>query len=218
MDRNWSVRLFVPKPGFIASQSIAWEKAHPNQYLGARKWRELMKNLLFLMLLTSLALGEDQATALRIAAGCGPDDAQFDVKTDKQHHPVGQPEPGKALVYLFSDTELDNFPGIQIGGVVTRVGADGTWVGADNLKSYFFFSVDPGNHRLCTSQQSKLESTRINTSAALSFTAEAGRVYYFRTRTPERRLRHEEVELRTVDPAQAQLLIGTSAFSTSRKK
>jgi len=176
-----------------------------------------MKNLVLLLLFTSLATAEDQAAAARVAAGCGSDAGQFDVQTDKKKHPTAQPEPGKALVYLFGDTELDNVE-LHVGGLVTRVGVDGEWVGANNFKSYFFFAVDPGEHRLCTSQQSRRESVRSRSSAALSFTAEAGKVYYFRTKTPERPLQHETVELRLVDPAQAQLLIASSAYSTFQKK
>ena len=81
----------------------------------------LMKSLFFLLLLAGLARGQDQAATARAAAGCGPDDVQFEVKTDKQHHPVGQPGQGKALVYLFSDTSLDNYPGPFVH-MVTRVG------------------------------------------------------------------------------------------------
>jgi len=177
-----------------------------------------MKNLFFLLVLASLAFGEDQAATARAAAGCGPDEVQFDVKTDGHRHPVSQPEPGKALVYLFGDTEFDNNSGFLPPGSVTRVGVDGTWVGANKLKSYFFFSVDPGDRRLCTRRQAKLESTRSDSSAALSFTAEAGKVYYFRTRTPDHQLRRQTVELQAVDPAQAQLLLASSAFSTSQQK
>jgi len=99
-----------------------------------------------------------------------------------------------------------------------RVGLDGAWIGANDWKSYFFFPVDPGDHRLCTSQQSALKS-RTNIAAAASFTAEAGKVYYFRTRTPEHHhSANTLVELVGVDPAQAQLLIASSAFSRSSLK
>ena len=133
-----------------------------------------MKYLFVLLVFAGLALGQDQVAAARAAAGCGPEQVWFNVKTDKQHHPVAQPEPGKAIVYLFSDTSLDNYPG-PFGHLLTRVGIDGVWLGANDRKSYFFFTVDPGEHRLCTSRQSSSEGQREAGYAALSFTAEAGK-------------------------------------------
>jgi hypothetical protein len=38
---------------------------------------------------------EDQAAAARAAAGCGPSNVEFDLKTDTKQHPVSQPEPGQ---------------------------------------------------------------------------------------------------------------------------
>ncbi len=84
-----------------------------------------------------------------MAAGCGPNEIQFDVKTDKHQHPAGTPEPGKT---------------------------------------------------------------------AVSLTTEAGKIYYLRTRTPEHPVQNETVELVPVDPAQAQLLIAASSFSTFHQK
>jgi Protein of unknown function (DUF2846) len=176
----------------------------------------LMKSFLVILLFSLPVFAQDQATAARMAAGCGPNEIQFDVKTDKHQHPTSKPEPGKALVYVFADTVWDNAT-LRVGGLTTRVGLDGAWVGANNFKSYFFFAADPGDHRLCTSQQSKIES-RTKTSAAVSLTTEAGKIYYFRTRTPEHPVQHETVELVSVDPAQAQLLIAASSFSTFHQK
>jgi Protein of unknown function (DUF2846) len=175
-----------------------------------------MKSLLTVLLLTVAAFAQDQAAAARMAAGCGPNEAQFEVKKDKHQHPTGKIEPGKALVYVFNDTITDNIT-VHVGGFTTRVGLDGSWVGANDYKSYFFFAADPGEHRLCTSQQSRLES-RTKTSAALTFTAEAGKVYYFRTKTPEHPVPYETVELAAVDPAQAQLLIANSSYSMPHPK
>jgi hypothetical protein len=177
----------------------------------------MMNRVLFLvLLLASPIFAQDDEARARMAAGCGPSEVNFDVRVDKKSHPTGQPEPGKALVYVFGDEYIDNVT-LHIGSVTTRVGVDGTWVGAKELRSYFFFQVTPGDHRLCTSRQSRLKSqTRI--SAALSFAAEAGKVYYFRIKTPEHPLPNESVGLVPVDPAQAQLLIASSAYSTFRQK
>lgn len=165
------------------------------------------------------------AWAQENSAQCGPDQAKFDVKREAHSHPTGSPEPGKALVYVFGDSELDNAR-MHIGGLITRVGVDGQWVGAYQYKSYMFFSVDPGAHRLCTSQQSALKSRRDNHASAISFAADEGKVYYFRTQPSPTAVAgsavtgvpNGEVELAVVDPAQVQLMIPKWAHSTWQRK
>jgi hypothetical protein len=166
-------------------------------------------------LIAQASFAQDDAAKARMGAGCGPDKVKFDAKTTKKSHPVGQPEAGKVLVYVFGDTDIDN--GSNIGTITTRVGIDGNWVGANKFKSYFFFAAEPGEHRLCTSAQS-FAAGRNPYSAATTFAADPGRVYYFRTKTPAHVNAGRLVELVPVDPAEAQLLIAASAFSTSQVK
>jgi len=159
------------------------------------------------------------------SAGCGPDETKFEVKREAHSHPTGSQEPGKALVYVFGDSELDN-TAIRIGALNTRVGVDGEWVGAYGSKSYMYFSVAPGEHRLCTSQQSSIKSRRANTASATTFTAVEGKVYYFRTQPSPASVAastatgvpNGEVELVALDPAQARLMIPKWAYSTSQPK
>jgi hypothetical protein len=180
--------------------------------------------VLAIVTLVTAAWAQDKSTVLT-QAGCGPDPAKFEVKRDAHSHPTGTPQPGKALVYVFGDSELDN-AAIQIGGLITRVGMDGAWVGAYEHKSYTYFSVDPGEHRLCTSQQSSLKSRRHTNASAITFTAEQGKVYYFRTQPDPTALSQSavsrapsgRVELAVVDPAQAQLMVLKWAYSTSQPK
>ena len=176
-----------------------------------------------LLIFSTAAWAQDTATQQQV--GCGPDQTRFDVKRDAHSHPTAAAQPGKALVYVFGDSEFDN-TAIHIGGLITRVGVDSAWVGAYEHKSYMYFSVDPGEHRLCTSQQSVLKSRRDNNASAITFTAEGGKVYYFRTQPTPTSLAHSavtqvpsgEVELAAVDPAQAQLMMPKWAFSTSQLK
>lgn len=179
--------------------------------------------LLVMVALVTSAWAQDKSTVLT-QVGCGPDEAKFEVKRDAHLHPTGTPPPGKALVYVFGDSELDN--AIQIGGLITRVGSDGVWVGAYGHKSYTYFSVDPGEHRLCTSQQSSLKSRRHTNASAITFTAEQGKVYYFRTQpspaavseSAVSRAPSGKVELAVLDPAQAQLMVLNRAYSTSQPR
>jgi hypothetical protein len=145
-----------------------------------------------------------QAESARAAAGCGPTEVHFDVKADKKQHPAPQPEADKALVYVFENDDA----------ATTRVGLDGKWMGANRGQSYFFFSVDPGEHRLCTDWQSSFEKLSRLGSAA-SFTTEIGKTYYFRIeiRAPE----HQSftMKLEPLDSAEGQFLISSNALSTS---
>jgi len=179
---------------------------------------------LAVLLCSVFAWSQDQSATQRRAAGCGDNGAKFRVIREGQQHSTGTPEPGKALVYVFGDSEFDN-TALNIGGLITRVGIDGTWQGAYEHKSYMYFPADPGEHRLCTSQQSSIKS-RTNNAAAITFTAEEGKVYYFRTQPTPTALTNSaatgvpngKVELAVVDPAQAQLMIPKWAYSTSLLK
>ena len=183
--------------------------------------RRMIQFLLSFSLFVAPLLAQEQEEAARIAAGCGPNETNFEVKTDKHQHPTAQPEAGKALVYVFGNEDIDNVT-LHVGSAITRWGMDGSWQGANDRKSYFYFAVTPGDHRLCTRRQSSFKSIN-KVSAALSFTAEPGKVYYFRTKTPRHYgatsvPKEDQVTLVQVDPAEAQLLIANSAFSVSRLK
>jgi hypothetical protein len=99
----------------------------------------------------------------------------FKVLRDHQNHSAGQPESGKALVYLIQDdTQFLSWP-----RPTTRVGIDGTWVGATQSKSYFYVSVEPGEHRVCASWQSFVGADVAHSTAAVHLTAVAAHTYYF---------------------------------------
>ncbi len=141
---------------------------------------DAMKNAFVLLVFGLLALpvlAQDQAAGARAAAGCGADKVQFEVAADKKLHTEGKAEAGKAVVYVFEDERRD--PNQRLGNVTIRIGLDGKWVGANHGKSYFFFSVEPGQHALCANWQSSFRMYSKLASAA-SLTAEAGKVYYFR--------------------------------------
>ena len=176
----------------------------------------MIKPLLVALLFASPALAQDQAADARAAAGCGPENIQFDVKVDKKQHPAPQPEAGKALVYVFEEERWDGDK-TNIGAVTTRVGLDGAWVGANHGQSYFTVAVDPGDHRVCSAWQSVLKRYSKLGSAA-SFTAKPGKVFYFRVIVDERTEHQPSIRLEPVDPAEALMLIASSGLSTSQPK
>jgi Protein of unknown function (DUF2846) len=161
--------------------------------------------MLIIFLVATPAFAQDQAAVARAAAGCGPSQEMFDVKTDDTKHPVAQPEEGKALVYFFVDF---------VTAPTMRVGVDGKWVGANNGKSYFFFPVEPGDHNVCAEWQSgtfKKTSERIG--EAMELTTEAGKTYYLRLI-----FAYQRMSLELEDGAEGHFLIGSSLYATSQPK
>jgi hypothetical protein len=175
---------------------------------------------LVVFLVAMPALAQDQAAAARTAAGCGADNVSFDVKVDKKQHPAPVAEAGKARLYVFEELKTDD-TAILIGGVTTKVGLDGNWLGGNKDGGYVFFSVNPGDHRVCAAWQSSIEGLARLASAA-SFTAQPGDVFYFRIKvrafSPRGGRGDYDLNLEPVDPAEAQLLIANLAPASSHPK
>ena len=201
----------------VKSKRWPKSKAEKPRYLGLRL-TYMIRLILVVLFLTSPLFAQDDAAAARAAAGCGSEQVNFTVKADKKQHPAPQPEGGKGLVYVFADVTPGNY-GDGVLGITTRVGLDGAWVGANSSHSYFFFAVSPGDHRLCTNWQSSV-GWRSKVAKAVTLTAEAGKIYYFRTKMLPTSERQNEVimKLEPLDPAEGQLLIASSSLSTSQPK
>jgi hypothetical protein len=172
---------------------------------------------IFLALLMAMPVfGQDQTTDLRTAAGCGPSETQFSVKSDHTLHAVRQPEPGKALVYVIEQ-------GRPEGGeakVTVRVGLNGNWMGANYGESYLSFDVAPGEHHVCVDWQSSLKS-RQKLSGAAELTAESGKTYYFRAEvvlTQATESHDERLSIKAVDAPEGMLLVSKSAQSAWKMK
>jgi hypothetical protein len=170
-----------------------------------------MRSALILMLLAVSAFAQQESGAL--AAACGPRSTSFNVKRDESQHSHAQPEAGKALVYFVQDIGEVNCLG---GCMTTRMGLDGAWVGANQHNSYFSVSVEPGEHHVCANPQSHVGW--VSRMVALAhFTAEAGKVYYFRTRSfmgGNQML----FDLDPVDSDQAKYFISSYPLSVSHPK
>jgi len=102
------------------------------------------------------------------------------VKTEKHPPAPVAPETGKAQIVFVGQVD-SRAMGACIGCntfTTTRVGVDGSWVGATKANSYFALDVAPGEHHLCAYWKS-IQATRGKNVAVTSFSAEAGQVYYF---------------------------------------
>ncbi len=116
-----------------------------------------------------------QNPSANLAPSCGPRNVTFSVNVDAAKQTPAQSEHGKALVYFFQH----DGPGGDHQHYTIKIGMDGAWVGAYKHNSYFAVSVGPGEHHVCANVQSK--SAAGHNVALAHFTAEPGKVYYFRT-------------------------------------
>jgi hypothetical protein len=170
-----------------------------------------MKTTLVVMLLAVCAFAQEGAGV--VSTACGPKSTNFDATRDESHHALTQPEAGKARIYFIQDVSLVHCLGACL---TTKIGMDGAWVGADERNSYFSVSVEPGEHHVCANRQSHFAQANQKVAFA-HFTAEAGKVYYFRTRTfggNERGL----LDLDAVDSDQAHYLIASYPLSVFHAK
>jgi len=167
--------------------------------------------IFFLVALLSLgpfAHGQDMASAPAARAACGPENVKFEVNLDQSQQPLLNSTSGKAVVYIVQD-----FPAIKsFVHFTTRVGVDGTWVGANQDRSSFGFMIDPGVHHLCVGGQ-----WRGPASIALHrVEAKAGETYYFAVRFsylgPGGGIL---LDLEPVDDDQGQFLLQSSKHSAS---
>jgi len=163
-----------------------------------------------LVALLSAASALAQVTPAVPPAACGPDDVSFKVKLDDSQHTPAQPDPGKARVYFLQEAGTS----FTLGYPTVKVAIDGAWAGANHGNSYFSVSVDPGEHHVCVTLQSSIVAQRVELA---HFTAEADKVYYYRTRLVVSRS-VELLDLNPVDSDQGKYLIGTFPLSTSSIK
>ena len=169
-----------------------------------------MKTILLFLILAGRALAQSDPGIAIAPGGCGDSKEKLAVKLDKKQHPLAKPDDGKALVYFVQDDTQFN----AIDKPTVRAGIDGAWVGATHGNSYFYFSVDPGEHHLCSSWQGIGQERYV---AATHFNAMVGEVYFFRVQDTWSSLMMT-TDLKRVNRDEGQLLASRFPFSTSRAK
>jgi len=131
-----------------------------------------MRSAVVVLLLSVASVGQQGSDAV---AACGSQNTRFEMKRDDSQHALVPPDPGKVRVYFIQDIGAVKC----LAGCSSKFGIDGQWVGANEHNSYFSVSVDPGEHHVCV----KLGSQSVPHSLALAhFTAEPGKVYFYRVR------------------------------------
>ena len=176
------------------------------------------------MLSSISALSQDHVAMTASESACGPKETAFTVNTNGADHPTPSPDPDKALVFVIEDlgqcVECDStsspFRTANVNQAIVKVGADGSWIGAEKGNSYLFFSISPGEHHLCVNWQSRV-AERAHAFALSSLNAEAGKIYYYRARLfPGRDDFSFDLDLLNAD--EGKFLVASSAFSNSRAK
>ena len=166
-----------------------------------------MKVALVALFFAVSALAQGQLT--EPAAACGPENINFNVKLGDTNLQA-EPALGKALVYFIHESGGSG----MLAYPTTKMAMDGAWVGANHGNSYFFISVEPGKHHLCTTLQSSFVDNRVELA---HFMAEAGKTYYFRTRLVMSK-EVELLELVPIDSDQGKYLIASFPLSISTPK
>lgn len=138
-------------------------------------------NALGLTLACSLVTqGQDLRQTPAAKTACGLPDAQF--KTEWVPGTAARPNPREALVYLVEVADPVAATCLGRCGALSRVGLDGSWLGATQGNSYLTTMVNPGAHHLCANIESHAK-TLSHLVALYGFEAEAGRTYFFRIST-----------------------------------
>ncbi|MGD0683375.1 MAG: hypothetical protein ABR990_15155 [Terracidiphilus sp.] len=166
-----------------------------------------MKIALVALLFAASAWAQGPST--EPTAACGPANVSFKVKLGAPNMLV-QPYPGKAQVYFIHESGTP----WEVGYPTTRYSVDGAWVGANHGDSYFSVSINPGEHHLCVNLQSSIVNDRAEMA---HLEAEAGKVYYYRTRLVLSRS-VELLELEPIDSDQGKYLIASFPLSVSTPK
>jgi hypothetical protein len=176
----------------------------------------MRKFLMLFMLVAAPVYAQDSGMNFRTTAGCGPTQTKFDVKAGKTENASQQnPAPGKALVYVFEEYRTDQ--GQVIGHLTSRVGLDGSWIGATHEGLYMSFPVDPGIRHLCSDVQSSVPGTgKLNAAGDLN--AEAGKVYFYQVTVKPETGKPITFQLASIDAAEGALLASESKPSSSQVK
>lgn len=181
-----------------------------------------MKAKLAFLLFAITVAGAPRVWATVLPDACGPDKVKFNVSNLKRPPSPSGPAAGMAQVVIVEVPEMDPKCTGPSCHVTVRIGLDGAWVGASHDKSYFVFSVAPGEHHLCGNWQSALGGLDKLVGMA-SFSAEAGKVYYYQVKPVMRPMGEHiddeyRLDLTALGEDEGKFGVKVSALSTSTPK
>lgn len=163
--------------------------------------------------------------AVVLPDACGSDKVKFKVTQPEQPVQPAQPvvvtpDAGKALIVFVETMDKGTSFCIPCADATTRVGMDGAWVGANYGNSYFTLAVTPGEHHLCTDWQSSSDKLK-QLIGLTSFTAEAGKVYYFQVKVTDKaegQYIKKDLQLMPLNEDEGKFRLKVSAPSTFKSK
>jgi hypothetical protein len=120
--------------------------------------------IIFVAFFSTQVFGQDSKEAkkeLRLKA-CGTTEVNYKADTDKKNHPTPEAPTDKALIYVMRTTMF----GYKIN---SKLAVDGEWKGVNRGKTYFFFTLEPGEHYFCSESENQ---------DYLKLFVEAGKTYY----------------------------------------
>jgi Protein of unknown function (DUF2846) len=174
--------------------------------------KQLIRGLFVILLFASSTWAQTSIPLSEPEDACGPANVNFNVKFDYQGQHLPTYDPGKALVYFVQNQNVN-----VINQITARVAVDGAWVGANQGNSYFFLTLEPGDHHLCARWQSKFARAQVISLNSLN--AEAGKTYYFRIQiTGGGDRAASSFDLLKINTDEARLLIEKSPYSISEPK
>jgi hypothetical protein len=93
---------------------------------------------------------------------CGAKESKSAVRTDKKSHPMPDAPPDMALVYVVRPTMIGH-------RVQTKLAVNGQWSGVNRGNTYFYFTLAPGEHFLCSQSENR---------SVMSLSVEPGKTYF----------------------------------------
>lgn len=152
-----------------------------------------------------------QTTPVPPPTACGDLHVKMNVSYDPSQHAIQPPGAGQARLYIIQDSgysAIGPYP-------TTRIGIDGKWVAANNKNSYVSISLAPGEHHLCVATQSHQVRNHIELT---DLTAEAGKVYFLRSRIFYSQYGPDYLTVEPVNTDEATYLIQSYPLATSSPK
>jgi len=131
----------------------------------------------------------------------------------KSDHTIARPEPGRAALYVIEQVQQNI---VCLGGCpsTVRIGVDGAWAAAVKHDSYALFSIEPGEHHLCSDWTFR-DKSAIRLSAT-TVKAQPGVIYYYLIELSYHGPDDERgfIKIKSIDSAQGQALVSTRRLTT----
>jgi hypothetical protein len=171
-----------------------------------------MKHAMTAFLLCALFVMGNQLRATTLPEACGDERIKVDVTAQKPSSALPAANATTAtLVFVQRLSES------CIGCSVSRVGLDGTWIGANKGAGFFSVTTAPGKHHVCAfwdapgaRTENKVELTELE--------ALAGQIYYFEIEIGPRSTGEFAMRLKPISADMGTFLVSRSKQSVATRK